>query len=159
MGKRIVVMLVWLGCGDNNTGSHPPAAPIDPTIPADVEAALEHDDQGRPIVIDTPSMVAEGERVALVFDKDLDDPITRYGWCLERVAACRHANPTSPLSGCIDQIQPCADNTGGRACCAPACVAEYHQQQALGLDDKEAIAASFVRGDCLQGFTALAGAQ
>ena len=160
MPNRCVVawlLLAVAACGDNRVGANPPAPAVDPEIPPEIEAALEHDDQGRPILIETRSMLSPDEKIALVFDKDVDDPVTRYAWCLERVAACHRANPGSPVSGCIDQIQRCADNKGGRACCAPACVAEFHRQRGLGLSEKEAISASFVRGDCLDGLAALRG--
>ena len=160
MGWRFLVVVCALGCGDNEKiTANPPGPPIEPSIPPDIEAALEHDEQGRPVMIDTPSMTSSAEKIALVFDKDLDDPIARWGSCLERVTACYRANPGSPIAGCIDQIERCADDTGGKGCCAGACISEFKRQRGLGVTEDEAIDASFVKGHCLQGIAALRGAQ
>lgn len=146
-----VVALV--GC-DAKPRGNPPGPVIDPTMPAELAAGLPRDPEGRPILIQTTSMIAPGEQIALVYDDVRDDPITRWGACLERVVACYRANPGAPVDGCIDQIAQCPDATGGIGCCPTACVQAFHRQLAGSVDERRAIVASFVRGDCVQGMSA-----
>ena len=115
-------------------------------LPADVAKALPRDSQGRPIII------GQGG-TALVYDKAVDDPISRWGACLSRVSALKKANPgPGRFAHCVALIDVCASDEGGAACCPQACIDKFEQQQAGGLSEKEAMNKSFVEGSCLKGF-------
>ena len=151
--RTILLACLLVSCRGNDRGANPPSAPVARTMPPALAVALPHTPDGRPILIQTNSLTTPDERIALAYDDKLDDPVVRYGWCLERVAACYHTN-RPPIARCIDLIEKCSSDEGGVACCAPACVREFHRQLTLGRTEMRAIAESFVRGDCQAGLTA-----
>jgi hypothetical protein len=138
------VQKTWEGLrvGRPSPEVHPPAPPVDPRLPPDVARALPRTPDGRPII-------AQGGGVALVYDETLDDPIARWGQCLGRVTACFKTN--RQLGGCVDLIEVCPTNRGGRNCCPRACLDQYNGLRAGGMAEREAMAASFVKGDCVEG--------
>ena len=142
------VQKAWeaLRVGPPSPEARPPAPPQDTRMPADLAAALPKTPDGRPII-------AQGGGVALVYDETLDDPIARWGQCVGRVSACHETN-RGQLGGCVDLIPVCSTNRGGPNCCPRACIDQYKSLLTGGMAEREAIHASFLKGECVEGFKA-----
>lgn len=135
--------------GGSTGGTEPPPEALPADWPPEIADRFPKDPEGRPIV---GSISDLGVRLDVAYDQTLDDPTARWGECLERVVACYRVNPGRPIADCIAQVEPCADDAGGHACCAPACLAAFDERlQATGSEDR-AVDESFVAGDCLVGF-------
>jgi hypothetical protein len=121
-------------------------------LPAELVAALPRTDGGLPVLFG-PLAAASNPALSLQFayDDKLDDPLARWGDCLSRVTACYDANPGAPVARCIDVIEPCADDTGGKACCPPACIAGFKALRRQGVEERAAIDQSFLKGACVKG--------
>lgn len=121
--------------------------------PNETLAQFPRDDRGRPVLLASAVESAPGVRLALAYDKDLDDAIARYGECLGLLTSCLRGS--SSLDGCVDSLKACDSNAGGRGCCAPSCVSAYRSARAAGKDEDAAADETFVRGDCLTGFVGM----
>jgi hypothetical protein len=121
------------------------------TLPPDLAAALPKDPQGRPILLQVPT--SPDASLALVYDEDVDTPVTRWQVCVGLVDDCYRAPGT--LTDCIHALKRCGDDTGGKDCCPPACITAYDQRRSAGLAEDDAIDQTIVHGDCLTGFAAL----
>lgn len=115
--------------------------------------ALPKTDTGLPIVIQAAGTLTGSLTVALAYDAERDDALSRWGSCLRRVLACGETNLPKPAAACIDAIDRCPDDTGGNGCCAPACLSEFDQLLAQGNDELAAITGSFLKGNCQKGMT------
>lgn len=131
------------------------APPDDPAARQAMVSALPTNDAGLPIVTMTTATLPPGVAVALVYDKNLDDPVARWSDCMGLVSTCRLA--CGAITACIDEIDPCPDNKGGGACCPPACNQAFHARLAAGDSENTAITNSYAAGDCVDGFTAEMG--
>ncbi len=158
--SMIAMGLAVCACGDGrgaldaglDAGVRPPAPVVSSEVPPAVLAALPKTDAGLPILIMLPGAAPSGGTPALVYDPALDDPIARWGACLSRVGACYETNAPQPISGCVELIERCDDDSGGDDCCPPACIAGFQARVAAGADEWSAVKESFVRGGCLTGF-------
>lgn len=132
-------------------GCDTPNAPL-PPLPRDLPdaafASYPHDDAGLPILM---ASTFDGYGLELVYDQELDDPITRWGECLDRVASCLATN-RGRLGSCVDRIEIC-DAGDSRGCCPRSCIDAY-QRERTGKDEREAVLASFVAGRCIEGLEA-----
>jgi hypothetical protein len=149
-----LAVLVSAACGDNdgNAGVCVKLAPADPARRDALLAALPKNDAGLPILTTTSAGLPEGVSVSLVYDKSLDDPIARWGDCMELVSACRLA--CDSVKSCVEAIPSCATNAGGGGCCPAACTQAFHARLASGDAPSAAITNSYALGDCVEGFTA-----
>lgn len=140
------------GCSCGGPAANPPPPPT-PLTPPDGAASLPTDDAGRPILLSAPVEGYPDLQIQLVYDASLDNPVVRRGECLSRVLGCYDTNP-GPISGCITQyVEKCPDNTGGMACCAPACIQLYQTLHQGGASEEDALEQAFVVADCLQGYS------
>jgi hypothetical protein len=155
---RLAALLLVLiasvpGCSGCSGESWNAPSPVESTdLPDDLEEALERTDGGLPILITSPPIVT-GVAVDIAYDETLDDPITRWGECLARVTGCYDTN-AGRLGGCVDMIEICADEPGGKGCCPKGCISAYKAARD-DMDEDTAVRASFVLGDCIPGFAAL----
>ena len=117
-------------------------------MPSAVQAQLPKTPADLPVV--GRSSLA-GVSVDFVYDATLDDPITRWGDCLERVVGCATTNPRS-LGGCVATLKPCASAAGGPGCCPRRCLDEFAAELAGGRSEDDALASVFLQGSCVQGF-------
>lgn len=155
---RRLELALLLGClvGCQKTGcqpaveSKPPGPATSADLPSDFASGLPVLDSGLPVLI---ASNGGGIGLVLAYDQTLDDPIARWGECLSRVTACYRANGSNPIAGCIDQIERCADDRGGKGCCPTACVDEFHRLDG-DLSEDDAVTQSFGKGDCVAGFAA-----
>ena len=133
-----------LNCGNE---PQPPTPVVD--IPLETFESFDTNADGLPITasIDTPF----GYSIDAVVT-DVDDPLSRWGQCLGRVVGCYRAN-AGRLTGCAEYIELCGDNTGGHGCCPSRCVEEFQTLLGQGLSEDEAVARSFLAGDCVEGLT------
>lgn len=156
MGGMRTSWLVLVGCLagcllPEDAPVQPPAPAPPVMLPAEVKQAFPVDEKGRPMLA---SSTAGGEgalRISLVYDETLDDPITRWGACLERVVACKRANPKQSIRDCVPLIPRCATDVGGVACCPGACLDAFASAKATGITDTQAVEQTFVKGDCVTG--------
>jgi hypothetical protein len=81
-----------------------------------------------------------------------DDPMSRWENCLERIGALYRTNKYPVLARCIDLIEVCPDKRGGAGCCPAACITQFKQLIAKGMDEEEASRQSFEAGDCVEGY-------
>jgi hypothetical protein len=133
--------------GGPSSSPAPPAPPVAPDLPSDFVA----------ILLDVPVEAIPGVTLQLVYDAARDDAIARWGECLGRVHACYKTN-SGPVTQCIvTGIEKCADDTGGKGCCPPSCINSYKSLHDSGASEEDAIERSFIAGDCVTGFSALAG--
>jgi hypothetical protein len=124
------------------------------SLPAEIEAALPHTEDGLPILMDLPVEALPGFKLQLVVDSTRDDPMTRWGECLARVMSCYKTNDR--VTGCIEQgIEICASDSGGNGCCPRACVDAYSRLHGSGMSEEDAVEGSFIEGGCIPGFVDL----
>ena len=150
-----VLAIVAVCCNDGGCVQPPVQQPPPaqrPTFPDD--AGYERDDAGRPILGSFPSPIAPGFDLQLVYDEKLDDPIARWGFCLDRVVACANANRGRSLDGCFKQIERCGDESGGFGCCPPACIDAYAARRTAGDSTEAALKASLFAPTCVAGVEA-----
>lgn len=136
-------------------GAVPPGPPTPRALPAEVETALAHTDDGRTILLSTGAAGPEGTDIQLVYDEDAEDPITRWGQCLGRVVACYEANEGGPIAGCMTLVERCASDDGGEGCCPGPCLDAFAAAIAGGMEEDAAVDTILVGGDCVPGLTAL----
>lgn len=134
--------------------ARPPTPPLDTRMPEQLLPALPRKDGGTdggglPILLHATGATGG---LALAYDDTLDDPTRRWGHCLGRVQSCYQANFDRPMAGCVDLIERCATNLGGRGCCPPACIQAFKDRLAAGATEDRAVDESFVRGTCVEGF-------
>lgn len=148
--SSFAISFALVACGSTCAGEpQPPAPPLPRDLPPEVIASFPQNDRGQPILHST-RFAGEGS-LRLVYDRDLDDPLARWGQCLGRVVACYRTNE-GPIDGCIELIERCADDRGGEGCCPAQCIDEFRAKNSSGASEKEAIDASFVHGGCIRGF-------
>jgi hypothetical protein len=135
--------------GGGPPDANPPAPPLPEDLPAELVEALPRTEDGLPVVQAVESF---GLRVQVAYDAAKDDAVARWGQCVSRVAACHRANPGAQIAGCIDQIERCPDDTGGRACCPPRCIADFLDVYADTGDETQAIEETILHGACVEGF-------
>jgi len=114
---------------------------------------LAVDDAGRPILIRHRTLLGPDVEVSLVYDESLDDPITRWGDCLELVTRCFEDQPDD-VDGCIDAVSVCDTNAGGASCCPQSCTQAYHDARNTGIGADRAVDQTFLVGDCVEGLAA-----
>lgn len=131
-----------------------PAPPAALEVPEAIAEHLPRTEEGLPIV---GGVSAGGVQLSLSYDATLDDPITRWAACLERVVACGEANEPAALAGCIATIDVCQAPEGGEGCCPVRCLEDFDRQRTNGLDDAAAIERVFLRGDCVAGYAEVRG--
>ncbi len=137
--------------GGGGADANPPAEPPPDDRLDEVLAGLPTTDDGLPIL---SSVHAFGSRVEIVHDGTKDDAISRWGQCVSRVADCHRSNPGARIAGCIEQIERCPDDTGGRDCCPPRCIQEFLDRYGETGDEEGAIEATILAGTCVEGFPA-----
>lgn len=135
-----------------DAATHPPGPPVSADLPRELAEALPKTDGGLPILFAVQGGGANpGLSVRFVYDSKRDDAISRWGQCLSRLTACYSANPRAPIGGCIELIERCADDQGGKGCCPDACVASFRALRAKGIGQEEAVEQSFLEGGCVRG--------
>jgi len=134
--------------GGPGTGKRPPAPAVRPGLS---DAGFALDDAGRPVLARVPTMIAPGHELVISYDEKIDDPVARWGHCLQRVVACSQANQGLRIDGCIPQIERCADDSGGFGCCPPACLEAYAARRSAGDDEETALTTTFFEGSCVSG--------
>jgi hypothetical protein len=147
--------LVSTACGDSGGNAASVCvklAPEDPAARDALLAALPKDDAGLPILTTTSAGLPDGVSISLVYDKAIDDPISRWGDCMELVSACRLA--CDSVKSCVEAIPSCGSNAGGKGCCPAACGQAFHARLAAGDTPNAAITNSYALGDCVDGFAA-----
>ncbi len=146
----LLAVLALLGaCGQ--CGPQRPAAPAPIELDPDLRAALPVNDAGLPLLIVADAPLATGFKVGLAYDEQRDDPLTRWAECLGRIGACYQTN-RGRLGGCVDFIDRCATNAGGRGCCPGACIDAFNAAVRAGVPDKEAVDQTFIAGACVDGY-------
>ena len=96
-------------------------------------------------------MKGGGYSIALVYDDKIDDPVTRWSACFQRVLAC-HAPAESSVTACVKRIATCAKPEGGPSCCPQACLTAFDQALAAGKSEDVAVDQVFLAGACIPGF-------
>lgn len=129
--------------------ANPPADPLPDELPPELIEVLPRTDDGLPVITSTHAF---GAHVEVAYDVTKDDAVARWGQCVSRVAACHRSNPGAPIAGCIDQIERCADDTGGPNCCPPRCIQEFLDRYAETDDEPGAIESTILAGTCVEGF-------
>ncbi len=129
----------------------PPAPPRPVELPAEVKQAFPADEKGRPMLASSTAGGDGALQIAIVYDETLDDPITKWGACLERVVACKRANPKQSIRDCVPLIPRCASDAGGAACCPGPCLDAFASARATGVSDLIAVEQTFIKGDCVAG--------
>jgi len=149
----LAVALLASGCDVLSREKPPPAEPPGPPpsreVPPEIAAQLPTTQDGKVLFTEVTS---GGLTMQLAYDPTLDDPITRWGWCLSRVTACVTANPSQSIIGCIPKIEVCASSEGGHGCCPSACLDEFRQAHERTRDDRRALEESILTGRCIPGF-------
>ncbi|MBL8955176.1 MAG: hypothetical protein JNK82_30645 [Myxococcaceae bacterium] len=148
------LVIVASACHCELPGQSPAVEPPPPTpvaLPPSLLAELPRNDAGLPILVRSDEGVA-GIAVGFVFDEALDDPIARWGECVQRITDCYRVAGTRPVRGCIAKLERCADDTGGTACCPPACFAAFEAALGNGSAEDDAVRATFFEGSCVAGF-------
>lgn len=131
---------------------NPPLPPTGTKLPPKLADELPKDKRGRPILLELPG--PENAKAQLIYDETLDDPITRWSECLGRVLSCAKANQ-GIIGQCINYIEVCKDDKGGKGCCPRPCIEKHKQLLAEGLTEAEALDQGILRGDCVPGFDAM----
>jgi hypothetical protein len=124
-----------------------PSEPLDPTP----YAGLPKDASGHPILLDQ-SMPGSGATVRMTVALELDDPITRWGACLDRAMSCVR-NSVGPFGPCVALIDRCADSRGGHGCCPSACLDDFALRHSSGVSEAEAFRSVFLEGTCIAGLS------
>jgi hypothetical protein len=141
------------------TGTGPPESPRfrraeAPAIPRSVAAELPHTPDGVPIVLGAPATGLGDAELQLTVDDTLDDPLARWGQCVDLVTSCYRAHAGGlTMSECIDHMPPCADDAGGAACCPPACIADFRSRIGAGTSPDDAVEQTLVAGTCVGGLS------
>lgn len=138
-------------------GVAPPGPPAPRALPPEL-ADLPRSEDGLPVLATTGAPGPDVYEAQLVYDEAADDPITRWGQCLSRVVACYDANPSGPIAGCLERIERCERDSGGEGCCPAPCLRAVADAIAGGAPEDDAIDATLVRGDCVEGFAAVRAA-
>ena len=157
IGPSAAFVLAAIGCGSHSANPREPLPTTSTAIPPELGAGLGQTPRGFPILVETTAGLPPGLALAIAYNANADDAVARYGECLSRLSAC-YAKNHGVIGDCFDDtgdgpalIQPCADDTGGKGCCAPACISQYRELLGREGEDK-AVTDSFFLGDCLVGF-------
>jgi hypothetical protein len=134
-------------------GTASPGAPQpDVSIPPEVAASLPQTADGRMVLsLSEQTGNPDAPTVALVYDPTADDPVARWGACLNRVVACSKTNHIGTFASCVPMIKHCADDTGGMDCCAPRCIDAFIALVNEGAPVMKALKESFLDGGCQEG--------
>lgn len=89
--------------------------------------------------------------VELRYDPNKKGAVVNYGSCLSRITDCAKTNNIGSGAECISGLERCADNTGGKNCCAPACLDKFDALIEAGAPVMKAIEESFLEGSCQEG--------
>ncbi|MBL8917570.1 MAG: hypothetical protein JNJ54_01805 [Myxococcaceae bacterium] len=142
---------------DSATVTRPAPPAVRAVLPPALAASLPRTDGGLPILYSNPG---EGRATfALVFDESLDDPIARWGECVDRVVACFRVNPSAPVAPCVAQLERCTDASGGRGCCPARCLDEFASATSRGVAALDALDETVLEGTCVEGFRAQVDAE
>lgn len=153
---------VWSACtcssgSSSSSSASSPCAVSPPPGPADQKDffdSLPKTDAGLPIVALSNAGLPPGVALVLAYDSTIDDAVSRWADCISLVDAC-YSTTCGSIVDCIDAIPACPDPGGGAGCCPAACNSAFHTALSAGEPESQAAQDSFVRGDCVAGFTAL----
>lgn len=87
--------------------------------------------------------------IAIAYDARLDDPIARWGDCVDLIARCGQQREV-PLAACVETVARCPLD-GGAPCCPSACVDPLVERLRAGGDAIEALRATVLTGACVPG--------
>lgn len=93
----------------------------------------------------------DGREITLKYDPGARGGAGNYGSCLSRVTDCAKTNDIGTVAACISTLARCRDNTGGKNCCAPACIDRFDALIEGGAPVMQAIEESFLEGSCQEG--------
>ncbi len=139
-------------------GVRPPAPPTPRDLDPAAVALLPATEDGRPVLLSTGSPGPDGYEIELVYDRAIDDPISRWGQCLSRVVSCYRENAGGPIAACVAVVERCASDAGGEGCCPPACLDAFEGALRGGMVEDDAVDSVFVEGDCVEGLAAIRAA-